>query len=61
MLILVEKNVAYTWIHNHKKEPSTLTHAHRVIKIDYLTWKQKQKNVATTKQNCPLKQTCGTP
>jgi hypothetical protein len=55
------KIVSYTWIHKDKKMLSTLSHAHRVIKIDYLTLKQAQKNVATTEQRRLLKQTCGTP
>jgi hypothetical protein len=56
----VKKKAGYTWIHNHKKILSKWSHAHRVIKIDYLTSKQKQKNVAATKQNCLHKQTYGT-
>jgi hypothetical protein len=52
--------VGYTWIHNHKKAVSTWRHAHRVIKIEYLTLKQKLKNVAPAKYDAALKQSCGT-
>jgi hypothetical protein len=58
---LWKKKVGYTWIHNHKKELSTLSHAHRVMENGYLTSKQAQGNKLNPKQNCFLKQTCGTP
>ena len=60
-MILVEKKVTYTWIHNHTAALSTWTHAHHVNKNDYLTLKQKQKNVANTKQDADSKQSCGFP
>jgi hypothetical protein len=59
-LILVEKKVAYTWIHKDKKALSTWSHAHRVVKFEYLTWKRAQRNKLNPKQNFPFKRMCGT-
>jgi hypothetical protein len=39
-------------------ELSTWRHVEGVMEIDYLTLKQAQKNVATTKQEVDFKQTC---
>jgi hypothetical protein len=58
MMILVEKKVSYTWIHNHKKEPSTLSYVVLVKENDYLTLKRALKNVATKKSRRSLLQIC---
>jgi hypothetical protein len=52
------KKLGDTWIHNHKKEVSTWTHAHRVMENDFLTWKQAPKSNVKTKLSLPFKQTC---
>jgi len=57
-MILVEKKVSYTWIHNHKKELSTWTHAPRVMEIDYLTCKQALGNKLNPKRGLPFKRMC---
>jgi hypothetical protein len=53
------KKVSYTWIHKDKKAFSTLSHVGRVIENDFLTLKQRQKNVANLKQDTVCKQSCG--
>jgi hypothetical protein len=52
--------VGYTWFHNHKKALSTWTHAHRVMEIDYLTWKQALGNKLYPKRGLPFKRMCDT-
>ncbi len=47
-----------TWIHKDTVALSTWMHAERVIENDYLTLKQKQKNVAATPQNLFCLQSC---
>jgi len=55
--VLVEK-IGDTWIHKDTVALSTWMHAERVIENDYLTLKQKQKNVAATPQNLFCLQSC---
>jgi hypothetical protein len=55
---LWKKKSSYTWIHKDKKVPSTWKHVEGVIKIVYLTLKQKQKNNPTQQQSLLLLQTC---
>jgi hypothetical protein len=57
---LWKKMVGYTWIHNHKKELSTWTHAEHVKKNEYLTWKQAWGNKLNPKRDLPFKRMCGT-
>jgi hypothetical protein len=52
------KIVRYSWIHKDKMELSTWSYVGDVIENEYLTLKQKQKNVATTKQEADSKQVC---
>jgi hypothetical protein len=60
-LILVKKKVNDTCFHNHTVTVSTWNHAEHVDKNGYLTMIPLQENVANTKSNCSLLQTCGIP
>jgi hypothetical protein len=58
-VVLVDKKVGYTWIHNHKKMLSTWTHAHRVNKFGYLTLKQAKRSIAKVEWDLFLLLICG--
>jgi hypothetical protein len=55
----VKTKTSSTWIHNHKKAFSTLSHAKCVEKITYPTPKQALKHVAALKRSLLLKLSCG--
>ncbi len=57
---LVEKKPIAMYFHMVTVAFSTWSHAEHVIENDYLTLKQKQKNVANTKQDAGTKLSCGT-
>jgi hypothetical protein len=57
--ILVEKKTVDTCVYTHMAEVSAWSHAGGVEKKAYPTPKQAPKTVAKTKQNSPLKQSCG--
>ena len=59
-LILVQKKGSYTWIHKDTAALSTWMHAVHVKKNEYLTLKQKQRNIANPKQDAGTKQSCVT-
>ncbi len=53
------KKGSYTWLHKDTVALSIWTHAVHVMKNDYLTLKQAQKNDANPKQDAGCKQSCG--
>jgi len=59
-LFLVEKKPIDMYFHMVTVAFSTWSHAPRVMENGYLTLKQAQKNVATTKHNAGTKLSCGT-
>jgi hypothetical protein len=58
-MVLVKKKLSGTFFHIHTAAASASSYVEHVQKNATSTPKQTQRNVATTKNNLPLLQTCG--